>query len=151
MKIGDDETIRDLHQIAEQSAIPPNVQFWIHQLINKLQNHWKKAVSSWKGRWLPVLEAVIEEGEGLLLHPSGPNRHVRYRVWRRVAPSASGIPSWGGIMTPETDFTLWGSSLSVTLRFEDGREGQVWVPSFMGTDVEFLGESPYPNRAAEIS
>jgi hypothetical protein len=53
-------------------------------------------------------------------------------------------------MTPETDFTLWGSSLRVTLRFEDGREGQVWVPSFMGNDVEFLGESPYPNRAAEI-
>lgn len=150
-KIGDDETIRDLHQIAEQSTIPPNVQYWIHQLINKLQDRWKKTISSWKGRWLPVLEAVVEEGEGLLIHPSGPNHHVRYCVWRRVAPSASGIPSWGGIMTPETDFTLWGSSLSVTLRFEDGREGQVWVPSFMGNDVEFLGESPYPNRTAEAS
>lgn len=150
-KIGDDETIRDLHQIAEQSAVSPNVRYWIHQLINKLQNHWKKAVSSWKGRWLPVLEAVVEEGEGLLMHPSDSNRHVRYRVWRRAAPSASGIPSWGGIITPETDFTLWGSSLSVTLRFEDGREGQVWVPFFMGNDVEFLGESPYPNRAAEVS
>jgi len=87
----------------------------------------------------------------LLAHPSSANRHVRYRVWRRSASSASGIPTWGGIMTPETDFTLWGSSLSVTLHFEDGREGQVWVPSFMGNDVEFLGESPYPNRAAEIS
>lgn len=145
-KIGDDETIRDLHQLAELSALFPNVQYWLHQLINQLQNRWKKTVSSWRGRWLPVLEAVVEEGEGVLLHPSGPHRHIRYRVWRRVAPSASGMPSWGGIITPDTEFTLWGSSLSVTLRFEDGREGQVWVPSFMGSDIEFLGVSPYPNH-----
>jgi len=150
-KGGDDETIRVLNRIVEEPTVAPHVRHWLRQLIIKLEERWKKMVTSWKGRWIPALEAVVEEDDGQLIHPSGSTRRVRYRVWRSVAPTVGAIPSWGGIVTPEEDFRLWNSSAGVTLRFSDGREGQVWVPSFMGDQIQFLGESPYPNQTAELT
>lgn len=83
------------------------------------------------------------EGPVTLLMPDGAEKTVPAKFWTDIE---GGLNAWNGRIDAD-DETLWHaltSSMSLTVRLPDGREGQILV---LGNDGRVAGTGPAPFEA----
>jgi len=146
VRLGDDACIRELRTDLASPLLPPNVRHWLEQLVEDIDERWRKATQKWPEPWL-TWEGAIEEGQGTATSSDGRTLQVRYSIWKQPSPIPSQSHSWGG--------AAWSMSSSYevmpladtnfVMRLEDGREGAAMATNVSSSGpVIFLGQGPYP-------
>jgi hypothetical protein len=51
VRIGDDSCIRALREHLSEESLPPNARYWIQQIIEKMQENWRKTTREWPEPW----------------------------------------------------------------------------------------------------
>jgi len=146
VRLGDDACIRELRTDLASSLLPPNVRHWLEQIVEGIDERWRKATQKWPEPWL-TWEGAIEEGHGTATSPDGRTLQVRYSIWKQPSPIPSQSHSWGGaawsMSSPYEVMPLVDTNF--VMRLEDGREGAAMATNVSSSGpVIFLGQGPYP-------
>ena len=142
VRTGDDSCIQALREHLAQGSHPPNLRYWIRQIVEDMQENWRKKTQKWPDPWF-AWEGTIEEGQGKVWISENKIVEVQYSIWSqpRAAPSELPKPTWGGAISA----TLWllrpGDR---TIELEDGRQGKIIVTGVSGDIAIFVGGGPYP-------
>ena len=153
--LGDNYDLQNIRDaaLAGRWKLPPNVNHWLRQLVEGLEEQWTATTRKWPEPWLPW-RGVVEEFSGkavILAEGKDPAEYpVRYALWSRHADSPAGTSSWGGSMRFESRPPLrmiFGAKKTVTI-LADGREKAEALITESGTNATWLisGNGKYPER-----
>lgn len=140
-QVGDDSFIEVLKDYLKQNALPPNVRFWMSQIIEKLQENWREITRKWPEPWLD-LSGAIEQGEGKLLTQDKSVRTISYSICKEPATIPHEHTRWYGIITASE--LLLHTDTPVVLELADGRQGNVIFHHTLNNVADFTGTGPYP-------
>ena len=143
-KVGDDSCIEALHDHLKQHNLPPNVHFWIIQIIKKLEQNWRKITQKWPEFWTD-LKGALEHGQGRLHMQQGQAQNVSYTICIQPSTTLHEPSSWRGIITaPDILFSL--SESEGVLELEDSRRGSILINHRSNSVADFIGTGPYPQQ-----
>jgi hypothetical protein len=94
-QIGDDGTIETLRTHLTTRSFPPNVRYWIRQLIKGIEKRWEKESEKWPELWSDW-QGAIEGGQGYVFHQDAQKAKVRYSIWHKTALNPKQNSSSGG-------------------------------------------------------
>jgi hypothetical protein len=139
-RTGDDSCVQALREHLEKGSHPPNLRYWIGQIIEDMQQNWRKETEKWPEPWF-AWEGTIEEGQGKAQISNSETTEVNYSVWCQPAPTPSELGDWGGAM--------WCTPMSLEsgdgmIELEDGQRGKITVFRISGDIAIFVGSGPYP-------
>jgi len=142
-RIGDDSCIRALREHLAKDSHLPNLRYWIWQIMEKMQENWRKTAKEWPEPWF-VWEGTIREGQGKVWSSDNKIIRVQYSIWSqpKVGPSVSLMTEWGGAIWPIPPLT-WPEPDAV-IELEDGQRGKVVFKEVHKGTAIFLGSGPYP-------
>jgi len=140
VRTGDDSCIQALREHLAQNPHPPNLRYWIRQILEDLEKNWRKKTQKWPAPWF-AWEGTIEVGQGTAQTSNSETTEVNYSVWYQPAPTPSELGDWGGAM--------WRTPMSLELghgmiELQDGRRGRIAVTDISGDTAIFRGDGPYP-------
>jgi hypothetical protein len=143
-RIGDDSCLRVLQKHLSEASLPPNVRFWIEQIVEKMRENWRKETQKWPEPWF-AWKGAIEEGQGGVQDSTGKVLEVQYSVWSQPSSRPSGPPrsEWGGAIWPVPTSVAFQLDVE-TIELDDGRRGRIIAKNASGNTVVFLGSGPYP-------
>jgi hypothetical protein len=142
-RTGDDSCIRALREHLAKDTHPPNLRYWISQIIKKMQENWRKTAKEWPEPWF-AWEGTIREGQGKVWSSDNKIIRVQYSIWSqpRVGTSVSFMTEWGGAIWPVQTLTWPGPDAVIEL--EDGRQGKIVYKEVHRGIAIFRGTGPYP-------
>ncbi|MBI2299049.1 MAG: hypothetical protein HYU66_08930 [Armatimonadetes bacterium] len=131
-QLGDDGTLRQLRQRAQDPQIEPHARYWLGHLSQQLETRWRKAMIEWPQPW-EQYDGAIEQGDGTLSKDGEATVvRVRYFLWQSPGDHVK-LPSWGGTISSfgEEAWPPGGASIvkpgEAELTLQDGqRKGRVW-------------------------
>ncbi len=141
VRTGDDSCKQALREHLAQDSHLPNLRYWIRQIVEDMQENWRKKIQKWPEPWF-AWEGTIEEGQGKAQISISETTEVNYSVWCQPPPTPSELGDWGGAM--------WCTPMSLQLgdgmiELEDGRRGKMSVTGISGDTAIFVGGGPYPS------
>ena len=143
VRIGDDSCIEILREHLGSNSHPPNVRYWIQQIIEDMQETWRKTTQKWPEPWF-AWKGAIEEGRGKIHNLRKEAVEINYSIWSqpRAAPSEPPRFTWGGAIWPVPLHILDVDDGVIEL--ETGRRGKINLTGTTGETATFLGSGPYP-------
>jgi hypothetical protein len=150
-QVGDDRCIRLIREHLSQRSLPPNVKYWLKQILEKTQENWRKTTQDWPDPWFGW-EGLIDEGRGKITISEDEDREVDYSIWAQpqsvpLDPAQSG---WGGAVWPvpfHIAHDLLNKSDKVILELEEDLCGEVLVKKISGEKVVFIGSGDFPRQS----
>jgi hypothetical protein len=142
--IGDDSCIRALREHLSKESLPPNTRYWIQQIIEKMQENWRKTTREWPEPWF-AWEGAVKKGRGKVQIPEEEMYEIEYSIWSQPASALSEkhrLDRWGGAIWPIPPTLLRPGDGMVEL--EDGRQGRIIIKRIHGDTAIFVGTGPYP-------
>ena len=147
-KLGDDTSLVELHEMANQPNLPPNVRHWFKQLLEEMGKQWGQTTREWPEPWLPW-SGTVEEFEGDIVLNDKP-QHARLSLWRRHRESPEDISGWGGAVrlldAPENRLPFFGTGSSIQICTHQRIAAEALVTSWTteGTAL-IVGNGRYPD------
>jgi len=139
-QIGEDECQEILRDHASQRPLPPNVRYWIGQILEEMAENWKKVTKEWPDPWVEM-RGAIERGEGKLITDSE-EIVIQYSTWHAPGTVPGERHSWGGTIV--ASFANFINIDTASIELQDQRRGRIIMRGFMGNTAAFLGTGPYP-------
>lgn len=96
-RLGDDETKRQLTEHLSTNRVPSHVNYWITELIKKIDSKWRKETKEWPEPWFN-LAGAIEDAEGNIVTVDGGSFPAHFSLWQRGASSPSDLGEWGAVV-----------------------------------------------------
>ena len=140
-RTGDDICIAALRHRLETSQCPPNVRYWLREILNKLQENWRRVTQEWPEPWL-AWTGRIEEGKGRLLVSAGETIEISYSVWLQPKSAPFEFSDWGGAMWPVPFFEMPDDC---AIQLAGNQRGRVVITSISRDLAIFRGSGPYPS------
>ena len=138
-QIGDDEALWILRRYLRTHKLPPNVRFWISELIKEIEKEWQKVTQKWPEPWYSW-EGVIEDGKGKAHLKDGNIVDVNYSVSYKLASEPSEKHNWEGVFWPIPQL----ATLKY-LEFENGQKKKIFITKSMASGVAvFQGNDKLP-------
>jgi hypothetical protein len=144
MRIGDDTCIRAIRAHMGSSPPPPNVRYCLAQIVEGMEESWRKTTQKWPEPW-NFWEGAIQEGQGIISLGPGEDHRVRYTLWLQPAVNTTTSGAWGGIASLKDELDMFELSIEgAMLILPDGSRGAVQIRNNSLTDLTFSGIGPYP-------
>jgi hypothetical protein len=136
------EALRE-HLLKNQDWHPPNLRYWIEQIIKDLEQNWRKTTRDWPDPWFSW-GGAIQQGKGKVHLSRRTPIDVEYSIWShpRAAPSQPPQFEWGGAVWPVP--LAVQDRRRITLELDDGKKGGIVVSRVSGDTWIFLGTGPFP-------
>jgi hypothetical protein len=143
-RIGDDTCIRAVRTHMGSSALPPNVRYWLAQIVEGIEETWRTTTQKWPDPW-SCGEGAIQPGQGTISIGPGAAHLVRYTLWLQPAVNTTTQGAWGGIASLKDESDVFEFSIdTATLILPDGRRGEVQIRNNSMSELTFSGKGPYP-------
>jgi hypothetical protein len=145
-RIGDDTCIHILREHLSQGSPPPNVRYWSRQIVEKMEENWRKTTQDWPEPWF-AWEGSISEGQGKLVISENKVLEINYSIWAQPhsAPLAPAGSTWGGAMWP-LPFPTTHDLEAAIIELQDGRRGRLLIKRVSGEKAIFIGSGHYPEQ-----
>ena len=144
VRIGDDSCIHALREHLSKESLPPNARYWIQQIIEKMQENWRKTTREWPEPWF-AWEGAVKKGRGEAQVSGKEIGEIEYSIWSQPESALSErhrLDRWGGAIWPIPPTLLEPGDGMIEL--EDGRQGRIIVKRIHGDTAIFVGTGPYP-------
>lgn len=151
VRVGDDETIGRLADLAGARDLPPNVRHWLRRTAKELERRWRDAVRKWPEPMSPW-SGALEEVDGTVA-ARGKAIPTRLSLWLRRQRDPDDVAGWGGAFRWGEPFAALRAASSddgdkLSIEISGRRAATAWISSARsdGT-VTFVGTGPYPEHA----
>ncbi len=144
-RIGDDRCIDDLSGFIQKRELPPNVKFWIKQIIDEMKGNWRKTIQAWPNAWVSY-KGKVNEGKGFIITREQEEFPVNYTIWDLPPSTPLEYHEWRGVAFPEkvSSLDLMFDSPELELRLENNRRGKIIAVQVQGKMLTFKNQGAFP-------